>query len=137
MEAEIEASTPLLELRGIGKSFPGVNALVDIDFAAERGEVHALVGANGAGKSTLIGLLSGVYPPSAGKIRFGRREVMFRSPREARQAGINTVYQELTVLPNLSVAENVFLSREPRLGWGIVDLSRAEAEARRSAAAAE
>ena len=129
MEAEIEASSPLLELRGIGKSFPGVDALVDVDFAAERGEVHALVGANGAGKSTLIGLLSGVYLPNTGKIRLGGREVMFSSPREARQAGISTVYQELTVLPNLSVAENVFVGREPRLAWGVVDLLRAEAEA--------
>jgi ABC-type sugar transport system ATPase subunit len=73
MEAQIAASTPLLELRGIGKSFPGVDALVDVDFAAERGQVHALVGANGAGKSTLIGLLSGVYPPNTGKIRLGHR----------------------------------------------------------------
>ena len=131
MEAEIGASTPLLELRGIGKRFPGVDALVDVDFAAERGRVHALVGANGAGKSTLIGLLSGVYPPSTGEIRLDGRKVTFHSPREARQAGISTVYQELTVLPNLSVAENVFLGREPRIGWGVVDFSRAEAEARR------
>ena len=131
MEAEIGASTPLLELRGIGKRFPGVDALVDVDFGAERGQVHALVGANGAGKSTLIGLLSGVYPPSTGEIRLDGRKVTFHSPREARQAGISTVYQELTVLPNLSVAENVFLGREPRIGWGVVDFSRAEAEARR------
>src|SRR5215467_9947901 len=121
---------PLLELRAIGKSFPGVDALRNVALVAHRGEVHALVGANGAGKSTLIGLLSGVYPPSTGEIRLGGREVTFRSPREARQAGISTVYQDLTVLPNLSVAENVFLGREPRIGWGVVDLSRAEAEAR-------
>lgn len=130
METKIAASTPLLELRGIGKSFPGVDALVDVDFAAERGEVHALVGANGAGKSTLIGILSGIYPPSAGKIRLAGREVTFRSPREARQAGISTVYQELTVLPNLSVAENVFLGREPSNGWGTVDVARLKADAR-------
>jgi ribose transport system ATP-binding protein len=130
METKIAASTPLLELRGIGKSFPGVDALVDVDFAAERGEVHALVGANGAGKSTLIGILSGIYPPSAGKIRLAGREVTFRSPREARQAGISTVYQELTVLPNLSVAENVFLGREPSNGWGTVDVARLKATVR-------
>jgi ABC-type sugar transport system ATPase subunit len=75
MEAKIGVSKPLLELRGIGKGFPGVDALVAVDFAAERGEVHALVGANGAGKSTLIGLLSGVYPPSTGEIRLGGCEV--------------------------------------------------------------
>jgi ABC-type sugar transport system ATPase subunit len=130
MEAEIGGSKPLLDLRGIGKSFPGVDALVDVDFAAKSGEVHALVGANGAGKSTLIGLLSGIYPPSTGTIRLSGREVTFRSPREARQAGISTVYQELTVLPNLSVAENVFLGREPRFGLGVVHVSRLKAEAR-------
>jgi ABC-type sugar transport system ATPase subunit len=129
MEAEITLSTPLLEVCGIGKSFPGVDALKEVDFAAARGEVHALVGANGAGKSTLIGILSGIYPPSTGTVRLSGREVMFRSPREARQAGISTVYQELTVLPNLSVAENVFLGREPRIGCGVVDISRLDASA--------
>lgn len=121
---------PLLELRAIGKSFPGVDALRNVDLVADRGEVHALVGANGAGKSTLIGLLSGLFPPSAGSIGIAGREVIFRSPREAREAGISTVYQELTVLPNLSVAENIFLGREPRSRFGLVDFARLHVDAR-------
>jgi ABC-type sugar transport system ATPase subunit len=121
---------PLLELRAIGKSFPGVDALRNVDLVADRGEVHALVGANGAGKSTLIGLLSGLFPPSTGSIGIAGREVTFRSPRDARHAGISTVYQELTVLPNLSVAENVFLGREPRGRLGLVDFARLHADAR-------
>jgi ABC-type sugar transport system ATPase subunit len=128
--AEDEGGAPLLELRGIGKSFPGVDALLDVDLTARRGEVHALLGANGAGKSTLIALLSGVYPPSAGTIRVAGREVAFRSPREASAAGISTVYQELTVLPNLSVAENVFLGREPRGRGGLIDFARLNLDAR-------
>jgi ABC-type sugar transport system ATPase subunit len=115
---------PLLELEGISKSFPGVNALTNVNFSAERGEVHALVGANGAGKSTLIALLSGVLQPSAGSIRLSGREVVFRSPRMAREEGISTVYQEMTMLPELTVGENIFLSREPRTRWGLVDFER-------------
>jgi ABC-type sugar transport system ATPase subunit len=121
---------PLLELHGIGKSFPGVNALSNVDLTADGGAVHALVGANGAGKSTLIGLLSGLFPPTAGTISIAGRAVTFRSPREAREAGISTVYQELTVLPNLSVAENVYLGREPRNRFGFVDFARLHADVR-------
>src|SRR5215467_12498128 len=117
---------PLLELRAIGKSFPGVDALRNVALVAHRGEVHALVGANGAGKSTLIGLLSGLFPPTTGSIGIAGREVKFRSPREAR---ISTVYQELAVLPNLSVAENIFLGREPRSRFGLVDFARLHADA--------
>jgi ABC-type sugar transport system ATPase subunit len=119
---------PLLELHGIGKSFPGVEALSSVDLAADGGAVHALVGANGAGKSTLIGLLSGLYPPTAGTISIAGRAVTFRSPREAREAGISTVYQELTVLSNLSVAENIYLGREPRNRLGVVDFARLHAD---------
>ena len=115
---------PLLELKGITKTFPGVNALTDVDFSAERGEVHALVGANGAGKSTLIALLSGVFQPSAGSMRLAGRDIVLRSPRMARESGISTVYQEMTMLPELTVGENIFLSREPRTRWGLVDFER-------------
>jgi ABC-type sugar transport system ATPase subunit len=128
--AEGEGSAPLLELRGIGKRFPGVDALVNVDLAACRGEVHALLGANGAGKSTLIALLSGVHAPSAGSIRIAGREATFRTPREAREGGISTVYQELTVLANLTVAENVFLGREPRRRSGLIDFTRLNLDAR-------
>jgi ABC-type sugar transport system ATPase subunit len=115
---------PILQLEGIGKTFPGVTALANVDFAAERGEVHALVGANGAGKSTLIAILSGVFLPSAGTIRLAGREVVFQSPRVASNAGITTVYQELTTLPELTVGENIFLSREPCTRWGLLDIDR-------------
>jgi ABC-type sugar transport system ATPase subunit len=115
---------PLLELEGISKTFPGVNALVDVNLAADRGEVHALVGANGAGKSTLIAILSGVFQSTSGVMRLAGREVIFRSPRMAREGGISTVYQEMTMLPELTVGENIFLSREPRTRWGLVDFAR-------------
>jgi ABC-type sugar transport system ATPase subunit len=124
------SGSPLLELRGIGKSFPGVAALADVDFTADAGEVHALAGANGAGKSTLIGLLSGVFAPSTGTMRLAGQEMSFDSPRMATAAGISTVYQELTVLPNLTVAENVFLGREPRTRHGLVDFVRLRRETR-------
>jgi ABC-type sugar transport system ATPase subunit len=131
METQVTAAAPpLLELCGIGKSFPGVTALADVDLVASGGEVHALVGANGAGKSTLIALLSGVYAPTTGVIRVSGRQVTFRSPREANAAGISTVYQELTVLPNLLVCENVFLGREPKNRYGLVDVWRLHADAR-------
>jgi rhamnose transport system ATP-binding protein len=110
---------PLLEARGLAKRFGSVASLDGIDLVAEAGEVHAVTGANGAGKSTFMNLLAGVYPPSAGEIRIDGTPVRFDSPRAACDAGISVVYQELTVLPELSVAENIFLAREPRtsLGW--------------------
>ncbi|HKY93745.1 MAG TPA: sugar ABC transporter ATP-binding protein [Kiloniellales bacterium] len=119
----------LLETVGLTKRFVGVVALDGLDFAAESGEVHALVGANGAGKSTLMNLLSGVFPPSAGEIRLDGQPVTFRSPAAAREAGISTVYQELSSIPQLSVAENLFLGREPRTRLGRVDRERLRREA--------
>ncbi|HEX2621712.1 MAG TPA: sugar ABC transporter ATP-binding protein, partial [Phototrophicaceae bacterium] len=107
----------LLELRGVSKSFPGVQALRQVDLAVEAGEVHALIGENGAGKSTLIKLLSGVYERDAGSIRFQDTPVNFGSPHESQQAGIRTLYQEFNLLPQLTVAENIFLGAEPHLRW--------------------
>jgi ABC-type sugar transport system ATPase subunit len=107
----------LLELRGVSKSFPGVNALYDVDFDVNAGEVHALIGENGAGKSTLIKLLSGVYERDSGQIRFHEAEVDFSSPHESQQAGIRTLFQEFNLLPQLTVAENIFLGSEPRFRW--------------------
>ncbi len=104
----------LLELRGVSKSFPGVQALSRIDLDVEAGEVHALIGENGAGKSTLIKLLSGVYPQDSGTMRFDGVEVKFTSPQGSQQAGIHTLYQEFNLIPQLSVAENIFLGAEPR-----------------------
>ena len=103
----------LLELRGIYKSFPGVKALQNVDFTLREGEIHALMGENGAGKSTLIKVLTGVHIKDKGDIFIKGREgaVQIRSPQEAQKAGISTVYQEISLCPNLSVAENIFIGR--------------------------
>ncbi|WP_328766119.1 sugar ABC transporter ATP-binding protein [Streptomyces sp. NBC_00286] len=112
--------SPLLALRGIGKSFLGVRVLDGVDLQVRPGEVHAVVGENGAGKSTLMKVVSGVYQPDEGTVEFAGAPRTFRSPREAQQAGIGIVYQELTLLPERTVAENVWLGREP-LRRGLVD----------------
>ena len=104
---------PLLETRGLTKHYPGVKALEQVDFALERGEVHVLFGENGAGKSTLISLLSGAQPPTAGTILFEGRELALRSVRDARALGIRGVFQEFSLVPTLSVSENLFLGDEP------------------------
>jgi monosaccharide-transporting ATPase len=108
----------LLELRGIGKKFPGVTALADVDFTVRAGEIHALLGENGAGKSTLIKVLTGVYPADAGEIRLGGETIRPAAPKDAERLGISTVYQEVNLVPSLSVAENITLGRQPgRLGF--------------------
>ncbi|PPS73412.1 MULTISPECIES: sugar ABC transporter ATP-binding protein [Streptomyces] len=112
--------SPLLALRGIGKSFLGVRVLDGVDLQVRPGEVHAVVGENGAGKSTLMKVVSGVHQPDEGTVEFAGAPRTFRNPREARQAGIGIVYQELTLLPERTVAENVCLGREP-LRRGLVD----------------
>ncbi|WP_328438316.1 sugar ABC transporter ATP-binding protein [Streptomyces sp. NBC_00444] len=112
--------SPLLALRGIGKSFLGVRVLDGVDLQVRPGEVHAVVGENGAGKSTLMKVVSGVHQPDEGTVEFAGAPRTFRSPREAQQAGIGIVYQELTLLPERTVAENVCLGREP-LRRGLVD----------------
>ena len=124
-------SPPLLEIRGLGKRFGAVAALEAVDFAADRGEVHALTGANGAGKSTLMNLLAGVHTPSAGEILIDGAAVHFASPAEARAAGVAAVYQELAVLPELSVAENIWLGREPRTRAGLLDRRALQADTTR------
>jgi len=113
---------PMVRMSGIRKEFPGVLALDGVDFRMFPGEVHALMGENGAGKSTLIKVLTGVYGVDAGTIELTGDEVAFNGPGSAQQAGISTVYQEVNLCPNLSVAENVCLGREPRrfgrIQWG-------------------
>jgi len=121
---------PVMEMRGISKSFPGVRALKDVSFACAAGEVHALVGENGAGKSTLIKILSGVYRPDSGAIALNGQEVHFRHPVEALRAGISVIYQEFSLLPERTVAQNIFLGREPTRN-GIIDYGAMEAETRR------
>ncbi|MDG5803754.1 sugar ABC transporter ATP-binding protein [Streptomyces ossamyceticus] len=112
--------SPLLALRGIGKSFLGVRVLDGVDLQVRPGEVHAVVGENGAGKSTLMKVVSGVHQPDEGTVEFAGAQRTFRSPREAQQAGIGIVHQELTLLSERTVAENVWLGREP-LRRGLVD----------------
>jgi simple sugar transport system ATP-binding protein len=108
----------ILSMRGISKSFPGVRALQGVDFTLRAGEIHALMGENGAGKSTLIKVLTGVYAKDAGEILIGedQQPVSIHSPQDAQKAGISTVYQEITLCPNLTVAENMFIGREKGAG---------------------
>ena len=103
----------VLTMRGISMTFPGVKALDNVDFTLRRGEIHALMGENGAGKSTLIKVLTGVYPKDGGEVRIEGVDgpAVIRSPQDAQNAGISTVYQEITLCPNLSVAENMYIGR--------------------------
>ncbi|GAB3483667.1 sugar ABC transporter ATP-binding protein [Amycolatopsis cihanbeyliensis] len=114
----------MLETEGVTKSFGGVHALRGVDFSLARGEIHALVGENGAGKSTLIKVLTGVHRPDSGAVRFAGAEVEFHRPAEAQRAGISTIYQEVNLVPLLSVARNVFLGREPRTRFGLIDTAK-------------
>ncbi len=109
---------PLLSIRGIAKAFPGVQALTDVDFDLNEGEIHAVVGENGAGKSTLIKILTGVERPDAGEMTFMGEHYVVHSPQHAQQLGISTVYQEVNLCPNLTVAENVLIGRAP-MRWGV------------------
>jgi ribose transport system ATP-binding protein len=104
---------PIMDLKGITKRFPGVLALDNVDFNLKRGEVHALVGENGAGKSTLIKIVSGAYRKDGGVIIIDGKELEIHNPRHAMEIGIATVYQEFNLIPYLSVAENIFLGRQP------------------------
>ncbi len=110
---------PLLEMRGISKSFFGVPVLAQVDLDCQAGEVHAIVGENGAGKSTLMKILAGAYQPDGGSIRFDGQEVHFGHPREAKELGVSLMYQEFTLLPERTVAQNIFLGREPRRRLGV------------------
>jgi len=110
--------TPILELENIAKSFPGVKALDNVHFNMEAGEVHALLGENGAGKSTLIKIISGVHKPDTGVIRFDGQPIVFNNPREAQAHGIATIYQELSLYPELTVAENIFMGHAPKRSIG-------------------
>ncbi|WP_369018177.1 sugar ABC transporter ATP-binding protein [Thermatribacter velox] len=109
-----KTTKPIIEVRSVSKSFPGVQALKAVDFELYPGEVHCLVGANGAGKSTLVKILSGIYKKDEGKIYYKGQEIEISSPREAKNLGIVTVFQELDIVPHLTIAENVFLGNYPR-----------------------
>ena len=115
------ASLPVIEARGVSKTFPGVTALDDVSLSVRRGEVHALVGENGAGKSTLIKVLTGVYQQDSGQILHHQLPTSFRNPRAAQMAGISTIYQEVNLVPTQSAARNLYLGREPRNRFGLID----------------
>ncbi len=122
-------SQPYLQMQHITKAFPGVKALDDVHLDVHLGEVHALLGENGAGKSTLMKVLSGVYQPDAGEITLDGRPVSFQSTRDAEKAGIAIIYQELNLIPQMTVAENIYLGREPRNKLGLVNFSKMRAGA--------
>jgi ribose transport system ATP-binding protein len=120
----------MLEIRNISKWFPGVRALHDVSFVVERGEGHALIGENGAGKSTLMKLLSGVYPDYDGELLLDGQPLALTNPSDAQRRGIATIHQELNLIPELTIAENIFLGREPRTAAGLLDVRRMERESR-------
>jgi len=118
----------LLNMTGICKAFPGVKALQDVDLSIKRGQVHALMGENGAGKSTLIKVLTGVYQKDAGEIVFDGKTISPADAAQSQHAGISTIYQELHLVPYLSVAENIFIGREPKK-YGFIDWRAVESRA--------
>jgi len=120
----------VLSLRGIGKHFGGVAALTDVDFSLRAGEIHGLVGENGAGKSTLMKIIAGVHQPDAGEILLDGKPVRLRSARDARALGIGMVHQELSIVPELTVAENVALGTQPLNRLGLVDYGRMRRDAK-------
>jgi monosaccharide-transporting ATPase len=127
-------ATPLLEVKALGKEFPGVKALEAVDLTVQAGEIHALMGENGAGKSTFIKVLTGVFPRDAGETQLEGKLIAPRSPREAEALGISTVYQEVNLVPHLSVAENICLGRQPTwlgiIRWGAIAKRARDALAR-------
>jgi inositol transport system ATP-binding protein len=130
MNSVMVDSRPLLQIREITKRFPGVAALDGVSLAVARGEIHGLLGENGAGKSTLLKIISGAQAPDAGAIEWDGREISIPTPQAAQNAGIVTIYQELNLIPQLSVAENIFIGREPlRLGR-FIDWTRMRSDAR-------
>jgi ribose transport system ATP-binding protein len=128
--AGTESAQPLLEMRGINKSFVGVPAVIDADLVVNRSEVRALIGQNGAGKSTIIKLLTGVYRLDSGTITFDGRPVAFSSPAAAQRGGIATIFQEVNLVPYRSVAENIYLGQEKRR-FGLLDWRTMKNEARK------
>ncbi|MBY8853158.1 ATP-binding cassette domain-containing protein, partial [Saccharothrix sp. MB29] len=124
-------SEPILELRGVNKSFGPVHVLHDIDFAVHPGQVTALVGDNGAGKSTLVKSIAGIHPMDSGQVLFNGREVTIHGPREAADLGIEVVYQDLALCDNLDIVQNMFLGRE-RGKLGMLDEADMEQAARKT-----
>ncbi|MDB5081816.1 MAG: D-ribose transporter ATP-binding protein [Chloroflexi bacterium] len=119
-QEDTQMDNVLIQMEGIEKSFPGVKALSDGQLELRAGEVHALLGENGAGKSTLMKILSGIYSKDAGRILYKGKEVNIPNPRTAQDLGICIVHQELNLMPHLTIAQNIFIGREPRKGFGLV-----------------
>jgi len=130
----VASETPVLEMRGITKRFPGIVANDAVDFDLRPGEVHALLGENGAGKSTLMNILYGLYTPDEGEIRVRGKKVVMHSPRDAIAQGIGMVHQHFMLIPVMTVAENVVLADEPRQGGVLLDYAEAERRVRELAA---
>jgi len=124
------SAVPVLEARGVTKRFAGVTALDSVDFAVRPGESLALMGENGAGKSTLIKVLTGVYQPDDGELLLGGVPAKFARPLDAQRSGVSTIYQEVNLIPLMSVAQNIFLGREPRNRFGLINFPRMYADAR-------
>jgi ribose transport system ATP-binding protein len=122
--------SPWLETEALTKRYPGVLALDGVDFALRRGEIHVLFGENGAGKSTLISILAGAQRPTSGQVRFTGRPIALESVRDARKLGVSAVFQEFSVVPTLTVAQNMFLGDEPRRGGLLLDRARMRTAAR-------
>jgi len=123
--------TTLLRLKRIGKVFPGVIALDNVDFELQKGEVHILLGENGAGKSTLVKIISGAYQKTSGDIFLSGQKIEIKNPKHAQELGISIIYQEFNLVPDLSVAENIFLGREFQLLPGIIDQKKVHKSARK------
>ncbi len=128
-EIQIDRTVPALEMRGIGKRFPGVLALENVDLTLEPGKVHALMGENGAGKSTLIKIMAGVYPKDAGTMRIRGRDVELKSPRDSLKEGIKVVFQEIALIAEFTVAENIFLEGYPKAKGGSIDWRKVNKDA--------
>jgi ribose transport system ATP-binding protein len=125
------SASPLLELKNISKGFGGVSALCDVDFTLARGEIHGLVGENGAGKSTMMKIIAGLHNDFQGQMLLEGREVRFRNPHDSLAVGIGMVHQELSVIPDLTVAENVFLGKQLTRAGGLIDWAGMAKAARR------
>src|SRR3954469_3024303 len=129
--AHAGSASPLLELKNVSKSFGGVSALRDVDFTVAQGEIHGVVGENGAGKSTMMKIIAGMQNDFQGQILLDGRELRFRNPHDSLAVGIGMVHQELSVAPDLTVAENVFLGKQLTKAGGVIDWAGMAKAARR------